>query len=150
KEVVGYGKTLEDAHQEALREARAQLATWLAEHAPPFVWNPTAEYIEDRLVKEKLVEDKDFDKTGPVKERTLKLELSTKDYREMVSKDRAARSNLRMIFLGKMLAGLVAVFGAFAGYFRLEEATKGFYTTWLRLGAVGLVAMVGAGLYWLR
>jgi hypothetical protein len=32
------------------------------------------------------------------------------------------------------------------GYFRLEEATKGYYTAWLRLAAVGLVAAAVAGL----
>ena len=53
-----------------------------------------------------------------------------------------------MFFLGKVLAGMVALLGGVAGYFRLEEATKGYYTTWLRLGVAGLASAVGLG-FWL-
>ena len=30
----------------------------------------------------------------------------------------------------------------------LEEMTKGYYTAWLRLAAVGFVTVVGAGIWW--
>jgi len=36
---------------------------------------------------------------------------------------------------------------AVAGYLRLEDATKGYYTRLLRLAAVAFVALVGAGLW---
>ena len=52
-----------------------------------------------------------------------------------------------MILLGKFLAGFVAFLVAVAGYFRLEEATKGYYTTWLRVGVLGFIAVVGAGIW---
>ena len=32
------------------------------------------------------------------------------------------------------------------GYLRLEEATKGYYTRWLRLTAVGVVLAIVCGL----
>jgi hypothetical protein len=53
--------------------------------------------------------------------------------------DREQRVKERMIWLGKILAGLVVLFAAGAVYFRLDEWTKGYYTTWLRVAAVGLV-----------
>jgi hypothetical protein len=46
-----------------------------------------------------------------------------------------------------VLLVLVALFGAAAAYFRLDEATKGYYTGWLRVGALGLVALIGAGVW---
>src|SRR5581483_12294498 len=139
-----------DARQMALKQGQNKLEDFLAEQEPPFVWRPSLHYIDKNLVKERKEGFKDIEDVGQVKEQTLTIEVSRNDFREMANQDRVARSDLRMIFLGKVLAGLVAAFGAFAGYFRLEEATKGFYTAWLRMGAIGLVAVVAAGLYWLR
>ena len=47
----------------------------------------------------------------------------------------------------RVLAALVALLAAVACYLRLEDATKGYYTTLLRLAAVGFVALVGAGIW---
>ena len=49
------------------------------------------------------------------------------------------RGRERMIWLGKILAGLVVLLAAAAGYFRLDEWTKGYYTTWLRVGTAGFI-----------
>jgi hypothetical protein len=46
-----------------------------------------------------------------------------------------------LVLLGAM--GLLSVVG---GYLRLEEATKGYYTRLLRLAAIGVVAVIVAGL----
>jgi hypothetical protein len=70
----------------------------------------------------------------------------------MVEQDRQFRimerkevSKERQTLLAKLLAGLLAGLVAVAGYLRLDEATKGYYTTWLRVASVALVATVGAG-----
>lgn len=49
----------------------------------------------------------------------------------------------RVVGVGKILAGLLLLLTAATCYFRLEESTKGYYTTLLRIGAV---AVVGTGL----
>jgi hypothetical protein len=146
-EVQGWGP---EAHQMALKNAQAELDAFLASQKPPFLWKPLPDYIEKNLQKDSKPALKRTLAGEEVVGETLFIGVSTHDYRDMTNRDRVTRSDQRMIFLGKVLAGLVAMFGAFAGYFRLEEATKGFYTAWLRLGAIGLVAMVGAGLYWFR
>jgi hypothetical protein len=56
---------------------------------------------------------------------------------EMIKLDREYRTQLRMFQAGKVLAALVAVLAAVAGYFRLDELSKGYYTGWLRLAAIG-------------
>jgi len=51
--------------------------------------------------------------------------------------------------LAQILVGVVALLAAVAGYLRLEDATKGYYTTWLRLAAVTFLGLVGAGIWWM-
>ena len=46
----------------------------------------------------------------------------------------------RMTLLAKVLAGILALLVTVAGYIRLEELTKGYYTRWLRLAVVGCVS----------
>ena len=57
----------------------------------------------------------------------------------LVHKERDRLVQERMVWLGKLLAGLVVLFAAGGLYFRLDDWTKGYYTTWLRLAAVGFV-----------
>ena len=62
---------------------------------------------------------------------------------------RQARAAQRQGLAAKGLAAVVAVLLAVAAYLRLEDATKGYYTALLRLVAVGFVALVGAGIFFL-
>jgi hypothetical protein len=55
----------------------------------------------------------------------------------------------RMFFLVKFLAGIVALLGTVCGYLRLDEWSKGYYTKWLRLAAVGCVGAVTVFLWML-
>jgi hypothetical protein len=64
----------------------------------------------------------------------------------VIDQDREFRAQGRMLWLGKILAGLVVLLTAGAGYFRLDEWTKGYYTTWLRIGAAGFVSAAVIGL----
>ena len=104
-----------------------------------------------------LEDEKDFQDLnaplGRMRKVHLKVTLDPGDYNTIQKMDceyrqqqRQILSQQRQVFLAKVLAGVVAVLVAVAGYFRLEEATKGYYTGWLRLAAVGLVAAVVAGL----
>jgi len=67
--------------------------------------------------------------------------------RQYQVKQRQDRSTLRQGVMVRVLAGLVALLAAVACYLRLEDATKGYYTTLLRLAAVAFVTLVGAGIW---
>jgi hypothetical protein len=41
----------------------------------------------------------------------------------------------------------VTICAAVAGYLRLDEATKGYYTNLLRLGSLAVIGTVGAGVW---
>jgi hypothetical protein len=81
----------------------------------------------------------------------VKVGLSPRARAEIESKDREYRREVtvqeRMVFLARILGGLVALLGVVAGYIRLDDLTKGYYTGWLRLAAGGILAVVGVGLW---
>jgi hypothetical protein len=60
-------------------------------------------------------------------------------FRNSVMKD-------RMLFLLKIMIGMVALLATVAGYIRLDEWSKGYYTNWLRLAAMSCIAAAG---WWL-
>jgi hypothetical protein len=55
----------------------------------------------------------------------------------------------RMLVLLKIMGGLVALLATVAGYIRVDEWSKGYYTNWLRLAAMSCVGAVVAAGWWL-
>lgn len=149
--VIGWGETHEDAEKNALRRAQDKLLVYFAEHNHSLQWRPSLDYINNNLVKERDSEPtQNFgDGVGDLQGVSLRLEISPRDWQYMLREDRRVCAESRMMLLGRLLAGLVASLGAVAGYLRLEEMTKGYYTAWLRLGAMGFVTAVGAGIWWI-
>jgi hypothetical protein len=100
------------------------------------------------------VETQEFDKLGEMRRAALLVEVSQFAQKEIVEQEktyqvnqRHERASLRQGVLVRVLAGLVALLAAVACYLRLEDATKGYYTTLLRLAAVAFVGLVGAGIW---
>lgn len=52
----------------------------------------------------------------------------------------------RHLSLARVLFGVLAVLLVVTGYLRLEEATKGYYTTLLRMAAIGVLVATAVGL----
>ncbi|HJT77283.1 MAG TPA: hypothetical protein VJ739_08775, partial [Gemmataceae bacterium] len=95
-------------------------------------------------IKERKTELKDLPDLGPMYEATFDVKLEPKDYRQILESDRQERAGERQLLLAKVVGVLLAVLLAVFGYFRLEETTRGYYTLWLRLGALALVGVAGA------
>jgi hypothetical protein len=83
----------------------------------------------------------------------LRVEVAPRDLDDIKKKElehqqklRDERARARQMVLVRLLAGIVAILIAVASYLRLEDATKGYYTTLLRVVAVAFVAAVVAGL----
>jgi hypothetical protein len=88
----------------------------------------------------------------------LKVGVSQDDLRDMAVQDskfqrkeqekrRIYNAEERMELAARILGCLVALLAVVAGYIRLDEITKGFYSGWLRLAAAGVLAVVGSGLW---
>jgi hypothetical protein len=148
RESIGFGATREDADLAALKEARKDIVKFFADQGVVLSWEPALEYISRTLVKNWSEQANTEVLPGQkLREVHLLVELSHSDYRKVLKQNREYVAQNRMLVLGKVLAGLVALLAAVAGYFRLEDATKGYYTAWLRLAALSFVAAVGAGLW---
>jgi hypothetical protein len=159
--VEGYGKTLQDADEAALQKAKVEVLSYLDRQNPPLdalvaAWQEKKNqgrvlaFIDTNLVRHREEEVKVVPDLGEGYQRTLQVEIGPKEYRALVDQDRQERVGQRDYLLAKILAGVVAVLLAVAGYFRLEDLTKGYYTGWLRLGAflVALAGIVGSG-FWI-
>jgi hypothetical protein len=137
-----------DAVEDALLQAQTKVTAYLRNQNPPVEWTPSLPYIQSHLVKTQPWQEdtKDFDQIGRMYRVRLDVEVTPLELSKMVNSGREFRIQQRMFLLAKVLAGLVVLLAAVSGYLRLDEYTKGYYTGWLRLAAVGLVAAAGAGL----
>jgi hypothetical protein len=156
-EVVKYCDTQQAARELAVDQARIWVGDFLSRQDPPVDWRPDNEYVAKNLIKdskEEVIQLGEEGKKEDFQQVTLTVEVSQKTLDDMRSHDREYHdlkrkeiSGSRQVLLAKILAGLVAGLIALAAYLRLDEATKGYYKTWLRLGSLALVATVGAGVW---
>lgn len=138
---VGKGATRDDAQQVALDEAYDKLRTHLRDDLH-VRWMPTLHYVRAHMVKDvKYDGTRELPLLGTVHEVSLRLDVSPKDEQDFVRRD-------RMLLLGKLLAGLVALMVTVAIYVHLDELSKGFYSGWLRALAAGAVVAIAAA-FWM-
>jgi hypothetical protein len=145
-EVSGYDDKADVAEQFALEEARRKVVAFLAGQSHRLEWQPDLDYVRHDLItakKQEQMEDPVFGKEKV----TLTVAVTQKSLEDMQKQDKKLRVEQRQTFLAKVLAGLLAVLVAVTFYFRLDDATKGYYTTLLRVASLALVATVGAGVW---
>jgi hypothetical protein len=155
---VGYGETPAGAQQMALNVAAESAVHFLREHHPHLGWIPSQAFLRERgivrpegEVEEKTIRDQ---KVQVAHARVEITEQSLREIRDRAREERKAqRQQLKVQrhgATGKALGGVVALLVVIAGYLRLEEATRGYYTRLLRATALALLLLVGAGLFLLR
>lgn len=147
--VSAMGETAEDAEQAALEKAQDEVILYLRQQNPPVEWTPSLDYIRARLVKERNEEpiDKPIELAGMVHKVRLNLEMDNQTASEILNQDRQLHVTQRMTMLAKVLGGILAVLIVLASYLRLEEWSKGYYTRWLRVAAIGCLGAAGAALW---
>jgi hypothetical protein len=165
---LGVGENAEEAEDVALEIAAKKVHDYLVGRDPAAQWTPPPAYVKAHLLKgAPRTEPVKPEQAGPgVKFRVeVNLEVPPREYERLVARDQEYRKEQqeerqkqqrlamaqvkqqRLLILARVVAGLVAVCVALAVYLRLDEATKGSYTRWLRLAAVGFVGAIGAGLW---
>src|SRR5437764_1032335 len=78
---------------------------------------------------------------------TLELAITADDLKEIQQEDHKFRVEQRLWLAGRGFGGLVLLLGAVAGFMRLDELTKGYFTFPLRVAALTL-GVVGALVVW--
>jgi hypothetical protein len=175
KEVEGIAQASEkEAIDRALEKAAEDVADYLKEQKSRLEWKQDAGYVRDHLLGDVrdpsspewsrqqfgthtiLVKKGEFGVGGEPFTYQVRLQVVVKsdDVDRLRKAEQERREALRpevvkqrQLWLGKILLGFVALLTGITGYIRLEDATKGYYTAWLRLGLVGVLCAVGAGLW---
>jgi hypothetical protein len=152
KVLSGYGRTPTAAEQIALEFAREWVADeYLAKHYPGLGWTPSPEYLRDNGV---------IGLEGSAKEQVIdgelmyvasaRAEIKPDHLQKMKEEARKEHMKDRQLLAARVLGGVVALLVVVAGYLRLEDVTRGYYTTLLRLTAGALITMVVAALFLVR
>lgn len=159
--VTGYGETEQSARSNALRKAVEVVEASVNERLdgrraiPARLMTPS--YLEGMLViAEEGKPEKDPEADNAIRAR-YKVSLNegylntvaSEARKEWIAEEKEERQDRvgdRHLTLARILGGVLAVLLVAAGYLRLEEATKGYYTTLLRAGAIGLLLAAAAGL----
>ncbi len=153
-EVEGYGLKPDDAYKDAVEAGRKAVESYLAnKYGESYM--PSADELNSKHIVSLLAEPEPANTplTNEVSNsRMLKavvtVKLNSDQVKELRNAARQERAVGRLKTTGFGLIGLVALLLIGGGYLRMEEATKGYYTTLLRVAALGLVAALAAvGIY---
>jgi hypothetical protein len=136
--------TVERARDNARVQLEHEVTAWLAPEVPT-QWKPPAHLIT-RMIKKTHVQKivKDY---ATVYEATLEADFSTQSRATIVAAHQREVVLERLGVLGGSLGFIMACLGSLAGYIRADEATKGYYTAWLRAIAAACVGAAGVVLY---
>jgi hypothetical protein len=112
--------------------------------------------IDDRIRAVEETREFDEQQERETKRVWLKVVVNTETWKQIQTEIQLAQDykrvgvmRSRMVFLVKFLAGIVALLGTICAYLRLDEWSKGYYTKWLRLAAVGCAGAVTVFLWML-
>jgi hypothetical protein len=108
---------------------------------PQFVGNPA--WVRIAEMDRETHEEKD-PKYGEVVTVRYAVELTQQGWSELGREQRAERAGSRLEFAARGLGLLTVLLGAVAGYIRVDEWTKGYYSGRLFLGAAALTVVLGA------
>jgi hypothetical protein len=138
----GHGLTREDAEQVALEDARDKVVAELRRREPSLRWLPSLDDLNRwHIIKKIEHRDKPLEFHGRRYEVVdVTVVVSDRAFQEILRRD-------RQLLAAKLLAALVILLAVGAGYFRLEEMTRGYYTGTLRVLALAGIALVGVGLW---
>jgi hypothetical protein len=149
----GLAITRERADRDALRKFDQVVADWLARDGVPRDWT-IPEALRTRLIRAKHVEPVLRDDMGPeLDDYKVWFEAAYQADFTPALKAEILAAHDRDVVRGRLgvLAGLVgfllACLAALAGYIRMDEATKGYYTSPLRLVAAAGVGAAGVLIY---
>lgn len=154
-QVEAYGETEKDAVNFAYEKLTDQISTYLFQHGLTD-WRPSVEDVgalikngknNSTKTEQANFNDAEFE---DLKRATVEFELTPSDVRDLQLRARQHRADGRMLGLSKGLGMFLVLLIALGGYFRLEEATKGYYTTWLRLTTVSFIAAAATGVWLIR
>jgi hypothetical protein len=170
KVIFGKDKSKEGACASLLANASYEIKTVLEERGEKDFWPPDEFLHREKIVPlqgdlmnnvETLEDGLGYQVSELVQVTAEQLEMmralartervgALKKIEQEQAKEREHVVKERQRWMGLGIGGVVALLLVGIGYLRLEEATKGYYTSLLRLSAVGILALVGFVIWHLR
>jgi hypothetical protein len=136
--------TEDRARAEARVQLERKLAEWLVPDIPPS-WKVPEPLVNQPICGEQVkAVEKDY---GTLYEATLQVRITPELRAEIVEAYRRELVAHRLAVLAGVIGFILACLAALAGYIRADEATKGYYTNWLRAAAAAGVGAAGLLIY---
>jgi len=135
--------TPQQSMDEAVALIAVELGDYLRNQQPPVEWTPPPGFVESLVKRSVKLKEKELATAPGVKKYRYDgaIEMTPALRAEIMRHDREFRSQQRMLWLALGVAGIVALLGVVAVYVRMDEMTKGYYTGWLRVAAVGFLGV---------
>jgi hypothetical protein len=147
-DVEGVGGDVKAAQRDALKKACAQLTTYLETLYGEIGWQPTPEYLmQTGIARQTEQREVRLDRVPSAFQVVMHVEVTQKhlrDIQDLIREQRVAERH-RLTALG--LAATVALLLVLLGYLRLDELTKGYFSTALGVLALLLAAGILGGVY---
>lgn len=140
---------------DALRQAAEEARQYLQQAAPrPVRWEVPVSYVQDHLVRDQFVTEVNWEAEGvdsppfaePMFQTHLLLELTPKQRDALLGMWQEDVLVERIRWLAAGSAFVLVLLATLAGYLRLDEATRGYYSGRLKLAAVAVVGVAGVAL----
>lgn len=140
-------KQSQAALDKALTKAmRGYVAEQLGSETAARVITFDAATIKKRFVKDKTYHDEAKYSVGKMHENFALLEFDSKFRSELTRRWNQVRSKSRLASMGVMAGAALLLVASVFGYFRADNATRGYYTGRLQfMAAAAILAVVGAG-----
>jgi len=134
------------AEADAHRQLTAAVTEWLADSGVDRTWTPPKKLIDRMILGAPTFEPVQVKELSVVRA-TVTADFSDHRKREFLDVYRRHTGGRRLAVLGGGLAVVLAGLAAVSGFIRADEATKGYYTTRLRLAATVGVGVAGVVAY---
>jgi hypothetical protein len=146
--VEGAGADLKAAQREALKRGCDELTTYLGSLYGEIGWQPTPEYLLQTKIAHQIEQRPVELKAAPSAYLVvMRVELTRDQLREIQNLIREQRVSERHRLTALGLAAFVALVLVLLGYLRLDELTKGYFSTALGVLALLLAAGILGGVY---
>jgi len=136
--------TVERARDDARLQLEREVTGWLTPEVPT-TWKPPGSLLTEMIRKtdvHPIVKD-----YGTVYEATVEADFSTRNRERLLEAHRREVVARRLTVLAGSLGFVLACLASLASYIRADEATRGYYTNWLRAVAAAGVGASGVVIY---
>ncbi|WP_165250028.1 hypothetical protein [Paludisphaera soli] len=145
RQVLGQvSATEERAKADARRQLVEEVRSWLDPQVP-MSWLPPGHLVDDLVVETRVTpEEKPY---GTVYTAALDAEFDAARRDRLIAAYQGDVVHERILKLGALFGFLLVCLASTSGYIRADEATKGYYTSRLRLAAAAVVGASGVLIY---